>query len=158
MNKAIRETKSTSAGSNVYPFQAISEDFRILRQQAIREHLMSLACMDGEQSAIASACALLQKDGTLLITAKGIDADVALRMADGLDRLSAAVRSHAIKPTQSSRQRGIGTTTLAIAIGFMAATFINEVPWIDAALILAAQLIAARIASRPPLPRPSPNA
>jgi len=119
---------------------------------------MTLAYREGEESAIACASALLQEDGTVHISAKGIDPDIATRIADALDVLSEAVRCHALKTPQHTRQRGSGTVSLSIIIGFMAAAFLNQIAWIDAALILGAQLIAIRLATQSDGRKSSPNA
>jgi len=149
MTKVARADQSAGNKSNVLPFQTGSEAERIARQRAVREHLIALASRDGEESAIACASALLQEDGTVDIADKGIDPDIATRIADALDVLSETVRCHALKPPRRTSQRGSGTASLSIIIGFMAAAFVNQIAWIDAALILGAQLIAIRLAAQP---------
>lgn len=151
MTRATRETGGRSRTSNVLAFQAPSENDRLLRQRAIREHLVSLAC-DNTDSPIAAAVAILQSDGTVKISARGIDPDIAMQMSDALDGLSNTVRMHALAPRRRPHQGGFVNISFALMLGFIAADFINQVAWIDAALMLAAQLIASYLARR--IPRP----
>ncbi|MFL9960446.1 hypothetical protein PQR02_04780 [Paraburkholderia sediminicola] len=144
-----KKSEELSKSSNVISLQTDTEINRIRRQASIRKHLLSLAEREARNSAIASASALLKPDGTIQLTACGIEPDVADQIADALQQLTDAVRAHGAPPTTARRgQRGVIGITLALMIGFMAADFFNQIAWLDAVLMLAAQLIAAALASR----------
>lgn len=146
MKRARARNQESGGPSNVIAFQPNADSGRILRQTAIRDHLISLACKDGHDSAIASAVALMQPDGTLEISARGIEPGIAVQMSDAIDKLSDAVRLHAIN--RNRRQRGYAFVSMLVTLGFAAATYINQIAWIDAALMVAAQALVGFLASK----------
>ncbi|AOJ24314.1 hypothetical protein WJ12_05415 [Burkholderia seminalis] len=85
----------------------------------------------------------MQADGTISISAKGIEADLADDMLDGLGHLSARIRHHTKgKPKPGGRQRGYAVIGLMAAVALLAFAYVNEIPWLDCATVLAGQLLA----------------
>lgn len=85
----------------------------------------------------------MQADGTISISAKGIEADLADDMLDGLGHLSARIRHHTKgKPKPGDRQRGYAAVGLMVAVALLAFAYVNEIPWLDCATVLAGQLLA----------------
>lgn len=129
-----------SSADNVYH---LSNHDLNLRHRAIREHLRDQLARHTEESIVAIACVTMQADGTISISAKGIEADLADDMLDGLGHLSARIRHHTKgKPRPGSRQRGYAAVALMAAIALLAFAYFNEIPWLDCATVLAGQLLA----------------
>ncbi|WP_334046002.1 hypothetical protein [Burkholderia cepacia] len=114
-----------------------------LRHRAIREHLRDQLARHAEESIVAIACVTMQADGTVNISAKGIEADLADDMLDGLGHLSARIRHHTKGKTKlGSRQGGYAAVGLMAAIALLAFAYVNETPWLDCITVLAGQLLA----------------
>ncbi|MDN7856576.1 hypothetical protein QZM81_12225 [Burkholderia cepacia] len=129
-----------SSADNVYH---LSNHDLNLRHRAIREHLRDQLARHAEESIVAIACVTMQADGAVSISAKGIEADLADDMLDGLGLLSARIRHHTKgKPKPGGRQRGHAAVALMAAIALLALAYVNEIPWLDCATVLAAQLLA----------------
>ncbi|WP_257827339.1 hypothetical protein [Burkholderia glumae] len=129
-----------SSADNVYH---LSNHDLNLRHRAIREHLRDQLARHAEESIVAIACVTMQADGTISISAKGIEADLADDMLDGLGHLSARIRHHTKgKPKPGGRQRGYAAVALMAAIALLAFAYVNEIPWLDCATVLAGQLLA----------------
>lgn len=125
------------------------------RHRAIREHLRDQLARHAEESIVAIACVTMQADGTISISAKGIEADLADDMLDGLGHLSARIRHHTKPKPKSkpgSRQRGCAAVALLAAMALLAFAYINEIAWLDCATVLASQLLAP-FSGRRPSPR-----
>jgi hypothetical protein len=88
---------------------------------------------------------LLRADGSLDSTATGVEAEFLPFLTRGLKSLTdKLVRArHTSRP--APRQRGTATLAVLATVAFVAATYINEYPLIDAALSLAGQFCAARL-------------
>ncbi|WP_143136332.1 hypothetical protein [Burkholderia ubonensis] len=129
-----------SNADNVYH---LTTHGRNLRQQAIREYLREQMTRHAEDSIIAIASVSMQTDGTINISAKGIEPDLADEMLDGLSHLSARIRHHTKgKPKPRSRQHGNVALGVMTAIALTACAYINAIPWIDSTLVLAAHILA----------------
>lgn len=108
---------------------------------------------DKQNPAVAAATAYITADGTVGTAAAGIEPVMAAVLASELRSLTALLDRHASTPPRTRnrrRQRGSGIAILISAVGFIAATYINDVAWIDAVLSLAAQIVAAMLSSRLP--------
>jgi prephenate dehydratase len=108
-----------------------------------------------DSPAVAAAAAFVDADGNLGITAAGIEPEMAASLAHELHALANKIESHAAAHTRrrapkSRTQRGAAGLLLISAVGFIAATYVNEVAWLDAALSLAAQLSASFLSRRIP--------
>jgi hypothetical protein len=143
--KPFRGIEATNALGKVlrFPDSAASSDARNVasRQRAVRETLTSLTCTNDSTAPVAYALAIVLPDGTVEYSTKGIDRDFATPVADSLDRLSAILRFHAAAPGHRSRtQRGIARLAPLVSVSFMAATYINDIAWLDCLLMIAGQL------------------
>ncbi|WGS43097.1 hypothetical protein LFL97_06100 [Burkholderia sp. JSH-S8] len=97
-----------------------------------------------EDSIIAIACVSMQADGTISISAKGIEPDLADEMLNGLSHLSARIRHHTKgKPKPRPRQNGNIALGVMTAIALTTCAYINAIPWIDSTLVLAAHFLAS---------------
>ncbi len=149
------EDRESEAG-NVYPFPSHESNALTTRHKAIREHLVNLTGQHDRDPAIAAATVLLRADGTVGVTAKGIDPEVAAQIADELDDLSNIIRTHAYRSKRSgSLQRGFIRLLPATSISFLAATYINTIAWLDVALMLCSQLLVGTLLVKATLPRKS---
>ncbi|MDP9587185.1 hypothetical protein [Burkholderia ambifaria] len=129
-----------SSADNVYH---LSNHDLNLRHRAIREHLRDQLARHAEESIVAIACVTMQADGTISISAKGIEADLADDMLDGLGHLSARIRHHTKGRSKlGNRQRGYAAVGLMAAIALLGFAYVNEIPWLDCATVLAGQLLA----------------
>jgi hypothetical protein len=145
-----------SEAGNVYPFPANERNALTTRHKAIREHLANLTGQHDRDPAVAVATVLLRADGTVAITAKGIDPEVAAQIADELDDLSNTIRAHAHRPKRAgSLQRGFIRLLPATSISFLAATYVNTIAWLDVALMLSSQLLVGTLLAKATLPRKS---
>jgi hypothetical protein len=101
-------------------------------------------------SAVAVALVLLRSDGTIDTSAIGLEPEYLPFIVRGLKGLTTRLSN----PTLAKRggitgQRGAAAISIASALAFGAATYINEYAWLDAALTLAAQIFAAHFWGRP---------
>jgi hypothetical protein len=129
-----------SSADNVYHLP--THDLN-LRHRAIREHLRDQLARHAEESIVAIACVTMQADGTINISAKGIEPDLADDMLDGLGHLSARIRHHTKgKPKPGNRQRGYAAVGLMAAIALLGFAYVNDIPWLDCVTVLAGQLLA----------------
>jgi len=91
--------------------------------------------------AIAYASVLLSRDGSITLSASGVEPEFAPAIGSALLALRDRINSHAA--SHRPRPRGYGgfaNLMPVISIAFMAATYLNEVAWVDAALSFAAQI------------------
>ncbi|MFM0595349.1 hypothetical protein [Paraburkholderia dilworthii] len=80
------------------------------------------------------------------IAAAGIEPEMALPFARELHEIATVIGQHRFsKARRSNAQRGVASMLMLSAIGFAAATYINEIAWVDAALSIAAQAAVAYI-------------
>lgn len=142
--KPFRGIEANASGKVLrFPDSASSSDaYNIAsRQHTVRETLISLTCANDSTAPVAYALAIVLPDGTVEYSTKGIERDFANPVADSLDRLSAILRYHASTPSRRSRtQRGIARLAPLVSVSFMAATYINDIAWLDCLLMLAGQL------------------
>ncbi|KWC46658.1 hypothetical protein WL80_07445 [Burkholderia ubonensis] len=103
-----------------------------------------------ECPAVAAASVFLREDGTVSISAKGVDLDTADDVLTGVHQL--AKRIEASKPhhqTTANRQRGSASLLILTAAGFSLASYFNATAWLDAVLVLAAQASALLLTKSP---------
>lgn len=146
MTIATKATRGSAAASKVIEFPLRSPAPETQRVDEIRAHLLRLASRHEEEQAIAFAMAFIQADGSLRLSAKGVDPDIATQLHKGLETLSVAVRDHAhhaTSPRRHLRLSGIAITAIPLSI----ATYLNDYAWLDVALMLLGQVIAARLGS-----------
>ena len=151
--KAIRGIEATDVGSNVLNFpgsEAASQARNLAaRQLAVRDRLTSIACQGEREAPVAFAMATVLPDGTVEISATGLERDFSLPAAEALDRLSTILRFHAVAPRRKNHmQRGIAMLAPMASVAFMAATYFNEIAWVDSALMLAGQLAVSWLLNR----------
>ncbi|MEW9584313.1 hypothetical protein [Paraburkholderia sp. DGU8] len=152
--KVFRDIEATNAGSNVLHFPASETAVQarnlLARQKTVRERLASLACANDGAAPVAIAMAIVLPDGTVEFSATGIEHDFAAPAADALDRLSTVLRFHAATPHRRKDlfQRGGATLAPLVSLAFMAATYFNDVAWIDSALMLANHLTVSWLSNR----------
>ncbi|WP_213778858.1 hypothetical protein [Caballeronia sp. dw_276] len=111
------------------------------RHALVSKHLIGHAT-SLEKTLVAAAIVLLHADGTTHTSAIGIEPEYAAFVLRGFDRLISAIKGNAPPAQQPPRQRGFVTTAGLIAIAFAAATYINDIAWLDAALSIAGQIVA----------------
>ncbi|WP_157655067.1 hypothetical protein [Burkholderia ubonensis] len=135
------------APNNVYALPTIR---RRARHNAIRAFLNGLIDRHNEHPAVAAASVFLREDGTVSISAKGVDPDTADEVLAGVHQL--ARRIEASKPhyqTPANRQRGGVSLLILAATGFSLASYLNATAWLDVVLVLAAQA-SALLLTKPP--------
>ncbi|MFM0315978.1 hypothetical protein PQR36_13900 [Paraburkholderia nemoris] len=114
---------------------AVQARARLARREAIA-HFDALS-----SPAIAFAAVLLSQDGTITLAATGIEPEFTPAISAGLLRLRKRVNSHGDHhPPPPRRAGGFARFTPLFSLACMAATYINTVAWVDAALSLAAQV------------------
>ncbi|MBU9643655.1 hypothetical protein KTF36_17535 [Burkholderia gladioli] len=128
-----------NTADNVYQLTPHSQ---LIRHRAIREHLQQQISRHAEESIVAIASVTMQADGTVSISAKGIETDLADEMLDGLNLLSARIRHHTRVRTPSNRQRGSIALSVVTTVALTACAYVNAIPWIDSTLVLAAHFLA----------------
>lgn len=143
--KPIRGIEAVNASGKVlrFPDSAISPDAQNVasRQRAVRDALTGLTRTDDPTTPVAYALAIVLPDGTVEFSTQGIERDFATPLADSLDRLSAILRFHGTSPSRGHRpQRGIARLAPLVAVAFMAATYLNDLAWLDSVLMIAGQL------------------
>lgn len=133
-------------GSDNPPTRATNANVEA-RKALVVDHLLSHATTNGN-AAVAVAIVLLRPDGTLDLSATGVDLEYTGLIATALEQLASSLRRRRAVRKSKTRDHGFGSLYLIAAIGFMAATYINEYAWLDAALSLFAQLAASRYGRR----------
>ncbi|WP_186174594.1 hypothetical protein [Burkholderia gladioli] len=113
------------------------------RHSEIRAFLSGLLDRHDECPAVAVATVAVREDGSVSISAKGIDADTADDLLVGTRQLARRIEtSKSHYPPAATRQRG-GISLLAISsTAFAAASYLNAAAWLDVVLVLAAQASA----------------
>ncbi|CAJ4633423.1 Uncharacterised protein [Burkholderia pseudomallei] len=128
-----------NSADNIYHFHSLG---RSARHLAIRKYLCDLVDRHDRESVIAVACVFIQADGTIDVSAKGVDFDLADNVLDGLGHLSARIRHHTKTHRASHhRQRGSITIGLLAAITLSVCAYLNMTPWLDSAIVLATHLL-----------------
>ncbi|MBY4866764.1 hypothetical protein K6W76_09610 [Burkholderia anthina] len=117
------------------------------RHLQIASHLSTRLESSG-QPAVAAALVLLRADGTLDSTSTGLEAEFIPFLVRGLTSLVGKLKSPRRPSATSPRQGGNASLAAITTIGFVAATYLNDYAWIDAALSVAAQVCAARMWGR----------
>ncbi|NYH13448.1 hypothetical protein [Paraburkholderia bryophila] len=143
--KTFRGFEAENVVSNVltFPLPGTSSSTHSIeaRQRAVRENLASLTCSVDSITPVAYALAAVYPDGTVEFSTQGIERDFATPVAESLDRLSAVLRFHAARPRFKDRaQRGIARLAPVASLAFVAATYFNEIAWLDCVLMIAGQL------------------
>ena len=157
--KPIRGVEAAHVKSNVLKFPSSEADEQArniaARQRLVSDRLTTIACQCEREAPVAFAMATVLPDGSVEISTSGIERDFAQTTADALDRLSTILRFHAVAPRQKSHmQRGIAMLTPIVSIAFMAATYFNEIAWLDSALMLGGQLAVNWLLNRSDSRRP----
>lgn len=99
--------------------------------------------------AVAVAAAFIDAEGRIGITAAGIEPEMAASLSQELRALAEAIDRHSSKlPERQRTQRGSAGIALLVALSFAAATYLNDVAWLDATISLASQLAAPLLARR----------
>jgi hypothetical protein len=142
--KTFRGFEDRSAASNVltfpFPPEAPGSHNIEARQRAARESLTSFTGAGASSTPIAYALVVVLADGTVEFSTQGIERDFATPVADSLDRLSAVLRFHAARPRFKDRaQRGLIKLAPLASLAFMAATYLNDIAWLDCVLMIANQ-------------------
>ncbi|WP_333976465.1 hypothetical protein [Burkholderia cepacia] len=137
---SYRSRHESAARTTTQPAQSNLE----ARHLRIASHLSSRLDSDGTH-AVAAALVLLRADGTLDSTATGVETEFLPLLTRGLKSLSEKLMRARHDNQRAPRQRGTVTLAVLATVSFVAATYINECPLIDAALSLAGQFCAARL-------------
>lgn len=99
--------------------------------------------------AIAYAAILLSEDGSITLSANGIEPEFAPAISSALASLRDRITSYAThSPSRPRSYSGFARLAPLISMAFMAATYINQVAWIDAALSIASQFAVSYVLSR----------
>lgn len=109
---------------------------RASRQKHLKNRLIESVEL-GENSPVAAALVLLRADGTIETAAIGVEPLVANRIATELERLARLSRRHAQR-----HEGGFSSLSVLAPSLLSAASYINTIPWIDAALCLASHALA----------------
>jgi len=99
-------------------------------------------------SVVAAAIVLLRADGSIDTSAIGVEIEYKPFLTRGLTSLSKTINRTIREQRGTLGQDGTALLPFVSAIAFMAATYVNEHAWLDAALSLAAQFCAARLWKR----------
>lgn len=112
------------------------------RIQSIYDHITH-HLNDPDAPAVAAAMVYLDAHGRIGVAAAGIDPELAPTIAQELRNVARVVEHHHfVHRKKYYRQRGNTSLLLLSAIGFIAATYVNEIAWLDAALSCCAQIMA----------------
>ncbi|WP_124829222.1 MULTISPECIES: hypothetical protein [unclassified Burkholderia] len=117
------------------------------RHLRIASHLSTRLESNGPH-AVAAALVLLRADGSLDSTSTGLETEFIPLLVRGLTSLAGKLKSPRRTSATSPRQRGNASLAAITTIGFVAATYLNDYAWLDAALSVAAQVCAARMWGR----------
>jgi hypothetical protein len=118
------------------------------RQRTVRARLNDIVCAHDDKAPVAIALVSVLPDGSVEYSTTGIERDFAQPVADSLDRLSHIVRMHSATPRRRTTQHGYSALPTAISLAFMAATYVNQIAWVDSLLMLASHFIVDWIAKR----------
>jgi hypothetical protein len=121
---------------------AINANF-LARHNLVVDHLLSKTETIAP-SAVAAALVVLRSDGTVDTSAIGLEPEFVPFLSRGLDDLATSLAKRSRSAAPRGRQDGGLALSVISALAFMAATYINEHAWLDAALSLAAQFWAAK--------------
>lgn len=143
MTKARQETRNSGATSNVVSLHDHPLATKQARHRAIQIHLSSVAQDTSKPPPIASALALVRSDGTVDVWARGVEREIAASLANSLDDLSKSLQTYARPKAISPWVQRLGCSALLAALA--SATFVNERAWLDVALMLVADAVAARL-------------
>lgn len=115
------------------------------RTRAVRRHI--LEHIDAEDSpAAAAALVAVDTTGNIRLITSGIEPEMAYCVADELRKLATRIEEFGSRHRRQKRsQRGFGTTAALATIAIAAATYVNDVAWIDVALSLTSHVIGALI-------------
>lgn len=98
---------------------------------------------------VAAAMVYLDSNGRIGVAAAGIEPEMTDPFSHELREVAQIVERHNVaRRRRNSGQRGIASLLTVTTIGFVAASYINEIAWVDAALTLVGQLIAAYLTER----------
>jgi hypothetical protein len=132
--------QSPRAGQDQPTTQAIAN--LSARHALVVEHVTSRVetCVP---NVVAAAIVLLRSDGSLDTSATGVELEFVPFLTRGLTALTTTINRNTKRRRSGPAQQGLALLPVVSAVAFMAATYINDYAWLDAALSLAAQLCAA---------------
>ena len=118
------------------------------RIQSIHDHITH-HLNDPDAPVVAAAMVYLDVNGCIGVAAAGIDPELAPRIAQELRDVARVVELHQFARREKlNSQGGSASLLLLSAIGFIAATYVNEMAWLDSVLSCAAQISALFLARR----------
>ena len=131
-------------------------DFTSYRERRIASELQRPGSLDGQSARIAAtrlqalaqfdtitsppiafASVYLSADGTITSAAGGIEREFSPVIASALRTLTSRVQAHQWTPAP----KGSAAPLLLVSIAFAAATYINQIAWLDATLSVAGHVI-----------------
>ncbi|WP_336817506.1 hypothetical protein [Burkholderia gladioli] len=119
------------------------------RHREIHAFLSDLLDRHDETPAVAVASVAVREDGSVSISAKGVDADTADDLLAGARRLASRIEASKSHYPAARHQRG-GISLLAISsTAFAIASYLNVAAWIDVLLVLGAQASAILLTAPP---------
>lgn len=153
--KAVRGSEAApNTASKVLQFPASETAQKALhvlsRQRAVRARLNDIICAPDTKAPVAVALVSVLPDGSVEYSATGIETEFSLPVAESLDRLSHIVRMHSATTPRRARvsQHGFSALPTTISLAFMAATYINQIAWVDSLLMLASHFIVEWVTKR----------
>ncbi|WP_213766767.1 hypothetical protein [Caballeronia sp. dw_19] len=117
------------------------------RIQSIHDHI-NHHLNDPDAPVVAAAMVYLDAHGRIGVAAAGIDPELAPRIAQELRDVARIVDLHQFVRRKKPNTQGSASLLLLSAIGFIAATYVNEIAWLDSVLNCAAQITALVLARR----------
>lgn len=156
---ANKRPKTPRSTENVLHLSEFRHPLQRHRKDAIHDYARRIELVksraicrleDRDAPAVAVAAAFIDIHGNIGTIATAIEPEMAASMASELRTLADILDTHSSKRTRMRRgERGAAALAIVCAIGFAAATYINQLDWLDAVLSIAAQLAAAAITKRP---------
>lgn len=119
-----------------------------IRRDSVR-HRLAAHLDDDDTAPIAAVLVSLRADGTVDLVTAEVEPEFAEALSDGLAAAAHRVRSHGhMRAGRSGNETGAATLFALISLAFIAATYLNDVAWIDAVLSAAAQVTASLLNKR----------
>jgi hypothetical protein len=96
--------------------------------------------------AIAFASVYLSADGSITLAASGIEPEFSPAIASALLTLRRRIQAH--QPKSVAAPKGSATPAILLSIAFAAATYFNQLAWLDATLSVAGHLVVGWLLDR----------
>ncbi|MDR3386907.1 MAG: hypothetical protein P4L92_07625 [Rudaea sp.] len=104
---------------------------------------------DPATAPVAAVLVSLRADGTVDMLTAEVEPEFIPALTDGLELATTRLRRHSRACSQRRRSElGQASLTMFISLLFIAATYSNDIAWIDAALSLVAQVSACLLTRR----------